>query len=131
MDLGVKIENKGSYILATILGNFDLNKALEMLIEILKYASENNVARILIDFRQMTSRPSYVDELTYAVKGTKLWRDFIRSSKAKNPKLAYLGEQILDADRAGALTAENRGAFSFELFQDIKKAEEWLDTDDY
>jgi hypothetical protein len=79
----------------------------------------------------MTSRPSYLDELTYAVKGTKFWRDFIRSSKAKNPKLAYLGEQILDADRAGTFLAENRGAFNFEIFQDFEKAKEWLSTDDF
>jgi anti-anti-sigma regulatory factor len=65
MNLDVKIENKGAYILAAISGDFDLNKALEMLIEILKYASDNNVAKILIDFRQMISRPSYVDEHTF------------------------------------------------------------------
>jgi hypothetical protein len=131
MNLEAKIEKKGSYILATILGDFDLNKALEIFIEILKDASENNVSKILIDFRRMASRPSYLDELTYATKAAKFWRDFMRSSKSKNPKLAYVADQILDADRTGVLTAENRGAFNFELFQDIRKAEEWIQVDDY
>ena len=131
MNLEAKIENKGSYILATISGDFDLNKSLELFIEILKAASDKKLSKILIDFRRMSSRPSYLDELTYATKTAKFWRDFMRSSKSKNPKLAYVADQILDADRSGVLAAENRGAFNFEVFQDIKKAEDWLNTDDY
>jgi hypothetical protein len=131
MSLDAKIENKESYILATISGDFDLGKALELFTEILKAASDKNLAKILIDFRRMSTRPSYVDELTYAIKAAKFWRDFMRSSKSKNPKLAYVADQILDSDRSGVLTAENRGAFNFEIFQDIGKAKEWLSTDDY
>ena len=131
MSLDVKIENKGSYIVATITGDFDLDEALEMFKEISKAASEKNVSKILIDYRRMTSHPSYMDELIYAETVAKFWRDFIHSSKDKNPKLAYVGKQILDSDKTGVLVAENRGAFNFELFQDMSKAEEWLKTDDY
>jgi hypothetical protein len=130
MSFDVKIEHKKSFILATFSGDFDLEDALEKFNEILEAASEKNVSKILIDHRKISSQKSFIDEATYAEETTKSWLDFIFSSKNKYPKLAYVAQQILDVDKFGILVAKNRGGFNFDIFEDIKKAEEWLHTDD-
>ena len=130
MSFDVKIEHKNSFILATCSGDFSLEDALEKFNEILEAASEKNVSKILIDHRKIISQKSFIEEATYAEETAKSWLDFIYSNKNKYPKLAYVSQQILDVDKFGALVAKNRGAFNFDIFEDIKKAEEWLHTED-
>jgi hypothetical protein len=130
MSLDVEIEHKKSFIIATVSGDFDLEEAIEKFKEALEAASEKNVSKILIDHRKMKKQQSFIEVSTYVEETTKLWKGFIRSSKNKYPKLAYVAQQVLDVDKFGTLEAKNRGSFNFALFEDIEKAEEWLHTDD-
>jgi len=131
MSLKLKIEFVKTHLYAICSGEFNLNEALSIFNEVLTTASEKNISKVLIDYRESTGQFSTIDRYEYAEKTTECWRGFIISGKIKTIKLAYVGKTpIIDPARFGETVAKNRGAFNFIVTENIEEALEWLDVND-
>ena len=131
MGLDVKIQHKKSFILATYSGDFDLKDAIRIYKEVLSAALEEKESKILLDYREIKGRLSFIDRFTYAEETTKYWMDFIRSSDIGEIKIAHMGKPpIVDPEKFGELVAKNRGACNLKVFEDIKEAKRWLGIED-
>jgi hypothetical protein len=125
MTLTVDIEPRPHYLYAAVSGEFSLTAAQAVYDQVVHAALPLAQARILIDARYVTGKPS--QEERYALGLFVATEQRLMAGKSSfEPQVAVLGRQpLVDPNRFGETVAVNRGA-KVKVSERLEEALHWL-----
>jgi hypothetical protein len=126
MGMFLKISAESEYLYASVTGEFSLEEAERIFLEILNAAAQHKYKKVLFDGREISGEPTDMQRFYYGAYVARAVVDFTNRSGLPSPKFAYaLEEPILDPRRFGENVAANRG-MHVKAFDNLEDAMEWL-----
>ena len=113
---------------AVLIGEFELERAQEQFVELLDEAVASGAAKVLVDGRQMTGKPTDFERFLYGEFVASATLDVLFRHNLRL-KFAYIIHAPLrDPERFGENVAVNRG-MNVKTFEEKNEAVEWLNSD--
>ena len=128
--LNVTTTFEGGILFAVITGEYSLEDAERVFLEILEALRETAISKVLIDGRAVSGEPSVADCFYYGEFMAIAVQKLVDSGWAvEDPCFAFvLHEPILDPLRLGETVAINRG-INIKAFQNKHEACRWLEQE--
>ena len=125
IDLHIGAESGFLHVMVT--GEFSLEEAQRVFLEILEAVTRHNTAKILLDGRALTGEPSTIQRYLFgAFTAHAVVRYRIEHSASRALQFAFvLQEPVLDPQRFGETVAVNRGMW-LKVFDNPEDALAWL-----
>ena len=131
MELKIEIEPRETYLYICVKGNYEINKAKELLRDAIEAAAKHALNKVLVDFREMEGNPptqmdryncaSFMAELLLEMRVT-LYLPILR--------FAYVGiAPFFDPSGFGETVAANRGVI-IKITDDFEESLAWLLRED-
>jgi hypothetical protein len=128
--LNVTTTFEGGILFAVITGEYSLEDAERVFLEILEALRETDTSKVLVDGRSVTGEPSVADRFYYGEFMAISVQKLVESGwVGENPCFAFvLHEPVLDPLRLGETVAINRGV-NIKAFQNKHEACRWLEQE--
>ncbi len=125
MVLNGELVQHTEYLEIIVTGMYDMEEAIDKFPLVLVACRDAKVAKVLIDFRKLGGEVHATEKVMYAWKIEEHYRNHL-STGGQNLQIAYLGQSpLVSTFEPGVEFAESKG-LPFALFEDSRKAIEWL-----
>ena len=128
MTLRQKMRPDGDLLTVSAMGDFSLEEANRMFLEMMEAVALHGTKRVLFDGRIITGNPGTIERLFYGEFAAAAVSKYHARTGAGETRFAYvLREPVLDPQKFGEAVAVNRGML-LKVFDTLEGANHWLAT---
>ena len=126
MGMVIEISIEHGFLRVRVTGEFSLDSAKEITVEVLNAVVHNKIDKVLVDAREVTGALSALDRYLLGDFVADVVHRFSGPGVPRTTKFATVARPpILDGSRLAETVARNRGIF-VKVTEDPEEAREWL-----